>query len=393
MCNLRKIKVGCAPQIPQIDFIHCSCYFTMKNYLFFIGTIFFLFNQKKNKVYTGFKPYTVKMRTIKKSNFLNFIIWNITFFSLIPFVSSSVAPFVDENYDSRQDLYDAILNTFFPIFFVILFNVSGKTGPIKRIFLPLLDDILYNMVTWVIPLIVSLAYDDLLGIKIFSFVNMLLHVVCATTAIIFRDNSRKFDKKIHILCTFFLIFFPVIVIPIFWTVIITTRHAFDQINIVLLVLLAILLVCSIFSLCLVGAEKTERIGVFTLIMLFYAPNIIQTLLIVINWPINFFFVKTCIFILVLSLTRNVSYFTDKVPDDFLPTSTTTTQQRLVDMFRAKSDKDEKEDEKKQDEIEKNETIKQMQKSINEMKETIDGLKKLVGYEMRNENEIYEKESI
>src|SRR5688572_3652559 len=107
-----------------------------------------------------------------KSSFLNFI----TIFSLLPLVAASI---VNENYESKQDVYDAIINTFFPVFFVILFGISGKTGPIKNVLLPLLDDILYNTVTWVIPLVVSLAYDDLLSIKIFSFVNMGLHLVCA----------------------------------------------------------------------------------------------------------------------------------------------------------------------------------------------------------------------
>src|SRR5438270_13340145 len=67
--------------------------------------------------------------------------------------------------------------------------------------------------------------------------------------------------------------------------------------------------------------------------MFYAPNILQTLLIVLYWPINFYFVKTCVFILVLSLTRNVSYFTDEIPGDFLATSTTVTQWWIQDLIR------------------------------------------------------------
>src|SRR5205823_13307018 len=68
-------------------------------------------------------------------------------------------------------------------------------------------------------------------------------------------------------------------------------------------------------------------------LMFYAPNILQTLLIVLYCPINFYFVKTCVFILVLSLTRNVSYFTDEVPKDFLATSTTVTQWWIQDLIR------------------------------------------------------------
>ncbi|CAB5377323.1 unnamed protein product [Rhizophagus irregularis] len=76
-------------------------------------------------------------------------------------------------------------------------------------------------------------------------------------------------------------------------------------------------------------ERLNKIGYHILYILyiicFYVPNILQTLLIALRWPINFYFVKVCVFILVLSLTRNVSYFTDSVPKDFLATSTTVTQ--------------------------------------------------------------------
>src|SRR5438874_4202443 len=89
--------------------------------------------------------------------------------------------------------------------------------------------------------------------------------------------------------------------------------------------------------------------------MFYAPNILQTLLIVLYWPISFYFVKTCVFILVLSLTRNVSYFTDEVPKDFLATSTTFTQwliQYLIRRVRKRTGDKQKDDEmeKKSEEL-------------------------------------------
>ena len=114
---------------------------------------------------------------------MNFILWKIILFPLVTVF------IVDKEYKPEQDVYDAIINTFFPVFFVILFSVSGKTGPIKNVLLPLLDDLLYNTVTWVILLVVSLAYDDLLSIKIFSFVNMGLHLFCAGYAIIKHKKS------------------------------------------------------------------------------------------------------------------------------------------------------------------------------------------------------------
>jgi hypothetical protein len=131
----------------------------------------------------GIKHHRIKRKTNKISNFSNFIIWNIIYISLFPFTSASVESFIDKSYESQKDLYDAILNTFFPIFFVILLNVSGKPGRIKRIALPILDDVLYNMITWMVPLIISFVYD-LMSIKIFSIISMCLHVICAVFELI-----------------------------------------------------------------------------------------------------------------------------------------------------------------------------------------------------------------
>src|SRR6185369_14286529 len=113
----------------------------------------------------------------------SFVFWKIVFFSLIPSLAS--ASIVDESYTSNhQDVYDAIINTLFPIAFVVLTKVSGDSGKIKKIFIPLLDDLLYNTVTWMIPLTVSFAYGDIPAIKIFSLLNMGLHVSCAAIALI-----------------------------------------------------------------------------------------------------------------------------------------------------------------------------------------------------------------
>src|SRR5438552_1225418 len=113
-------------------------------------------------------------------------VWKIIFFPLIPLLSVFI---VDESYTSnRQDVYDAILNTLFPIAFVVLIKVSGDSGEIKKTLIPLLDDLLYNTVTWMIPLTVSFAYDDFLAIKIFSIVNMSLHILCAAFALIINKR-------------------------------------------------------------------------------------------------------------------------------------------------------------------------------------------------------------
>ncbi|RIA86609.1 hypothetical protein C1645_855872 [Glomus cerebriforme] len=264
--------------------------------------------------------------------FLNFIIWNI---ASIPLVPASIAPYVDETYSSKPDLYDALLNTFFPISFVILLNASGESGSIKNKLLPLLDDVLYNTITWVIPLIVSFSYGDLLAIKIFSIINMCLHVICAITAIFKREKigSCKFNGLYVRTIYGFLILFPVIVIPAFWIINITTRHTFDSINMMFLIIFGFLLVSLILYFVIGLFYINLKIASAFLIIFFYAPNILQTLLIALYWPINFYFVKACVFILVLSLTRNVSYFTDKVPDEFLATSTTITQAVLREFIK------------------------------------------------------------
>ncbi|CAG8774291.1 15089_t:CDS:2 [Cetraspora pellucida] len=186
----------------------------------------------------------------------------------------SPASIIDYSYSSVQDLYDAILNTLFPIIFVILFNVRGETGRIKKVVLPLIDDILYNIITWLIPLIVAFTYGDTLYIKIFSIINMCLHVFCAVFAIIKHETIKGSKGKTYSEYIFwFLVFFPVIVIPMFWII-------------------------------------TIILYIYGLLDLF-AP---------------------CVFILVLSSTRNMSYYTDKVPDDFLATSTAITQYMLRDVL-------------------------------------------------------------
>src|SRR6266480_6941414 len=117
---------------------------------------------------------------------MSFIFRKIFLFSLIPPLASSASPIVDKSYTSNhQDVYDAIVNTLIPILLVIFLNrvYGGDSGNIKKVLLPVLDDLLYNTVTWVVPLTVSFAYDDSRAIKIFSLINMSLHILCATFAL------------------------------------------------------------------------------------------------------------------------------------------------------------------------------------------------------------------
>jgi len=119
-------------------------------------------------------------------------------------------------------------------------------------------------------------------------------------------------------------------------------------------------------------------------LMFYAPNILQTLLIVLYWPISFYFVKTCVFILVLSLTRNVSYFTDEVPGDFLATSTTFTQwniQHLLNLIRESTNKNVDETKKKLEEL-----IERLEKNDEIKKKLVKTIIKEVEYQMTQKNE-------
>ncbi|CAG8575274.1 19348_t:CDS:1 [Dentiscutata erythropus] len=77
-------------------------------------------------------------------------------------------------------------------------------------------------------------------------------------------------------------------------------------------------------------------GVFALIS-FHLPNFLQTLFIVLNWPINFYFIKLWVFILILSLTRTISYFDVKeVPTDILVTLTAATQWAIHELIARSS---------------------------------------------------------
>src|SRR5205085_5565170 len=124
----------------------------------------------------------------------------------------------------------------------------------------------------------------------------------------------------------------------------TITRVFDSISILFITLFGILLISALIVFILLcccwdGVFDNiylDYIFITLTALMFYVPNILQTLLIVLYWPISFYFVKTCVFILVLSLVRNVSYFADKVPEDFLATSTTSTQwfiQYLLNLIR------------------------------------------------------------
>jgi hypothetical protein len=207
----------------------------MNNYYSFRGSILDQKKQKRQRFSfesIGINHYNIKKRNYRETKFLGFIIWNIVFFSLISFVSAStIASFVGKLHEDSYD-DDAFHNAIFPtslIFCVILLNFSRKSRLIENVVLPLLYDVLYNAITWMIPLVVSFSFDELLSIKIFSIVNMCLHINCAIITIIDRTKSVECSHNYYTLITFFL-FFPVIVIPILWTNIVRDIVSFFYIS-------------------------------------------------------------------------------------------------------------------------------------------------------------------
>src|SRR6185312_4117184 len=178
---------------------------------------------------------------------------------------------------------------------------------------------------------------DELAVKIFSIVNMCLHITCALAALIKHKTigDANDDDGIWAYIGIFLTLFPVLVIPIFWITYLVTNHMTVSINVLFIVLFGILLALA-FSIIIFGCimrALTDTIYIILIVVCFYAPNILQTLLILLMWPINFYFVKTCVFVLVLSLTRNISYFTDDVTHEFLATSTAIVQYIIRDGVR------------------------------------------------------------
>ncbi|CAG8729532.1 24585_t:CDS:1, partial [Cetraspora pellucida] len=267
---------------------------------------------------------------------------------------------VDESYSSfRQDAYDSFLNTVFPVTFIIFFKVTENSGRFKKAFLPILDDILYNIVTWVIPLIVSFTYN-LQEIMIFSIANAIPHLTCALIALILQKtilevkNSDSEVKNsywiIFLSINIFLIIIPALLIPLFWIVFIIKNldYRYEPINLAFLTLFATTLGLALLVFFPVWIRKARSDGVdeekfnyiFGLLALFnfYSPNFLQTLFIVLTWPINFYLVKLWVFTQILSLTRSISYYdVKKIPDDFLATSTATTQWRIHE-FKARKDR-------------------------------------------------------
>ncbi|CAB4398656.1 unnamed protein product [Rhizophagus irregularis] len=245
------------------------------------------------------KHHTVKRKTNNISNFLNFFIWNIVFFSFIPFASTKDAPIVNEKYDSNRDLYDSILNK---------------------------ND----------------GHNDLFNLK---------HVFTFTPVFwIFTIHNRKNTIGIPLTITFIILFGICLTTFILVVIISVLSHYFQRVN---------------------EKMNVDKIVFALCIICFYVPNILQTLLILAKWPVNYYFVKACVFILLIALTRNVSYFIDKIPKNFLATSTSVTQCSIRAF--TKNDIHEIFKERQMQETMQSK-IDEMQSKMNEMKSSMDKIK-------------------
>ena len=99
----------------------------------------FTMNCSENSIrfprHSTFEPFksgnNIKRYSVKTSNFLNCIFWGITFSSLLPLVTASTSTIVDESYTSDEDVYDAVLNTFFRSFLSFCLMSRGDPGPSK----------------------------------------------------------------------------------------------------------------------------------------------------------------------------------------------------------------------------------------------------------------------
>ena len=76
-------------------------------------------------------------------------------------------------YDPSQDIFDSILNALIPVSFVLLFNISNEDAK-KTILLPIIDDILYNLIVLLLPIVPTIVYNELIPM-IFIIVNAILH--------------------------------------------------------------------------------------------------------------------------------------------------------------------------------------------------------------------------
>lgn len=246
----------------------------------------------------------------------------MSYFSFLNFTSS----LIDDSYtSSRKDILDTLSSSLFPIAVVTLYNAS-RTGPIKRILLPILDDILYNIIVWGIPLAAFLVYDH--HLTIFYYLSAAYHGFYSFLAIIKRDRMDDLHEGDLEYVKAITSAISIINLTLCTIYIVNLNHL-DSTSVMFLTSFSLLIGALIFINCFycikpcLNERIANQISTFSKLVFpisLYVSNILQTFYIVMYWPINFYFVKLCMFTLGLYLTRGVSYVNGKIPGDFLATS-------------------------------------------------------------------------
>src|SRR5438132_7151677 len=90
-------------------------------------------------------------------------------------IRPAYAGIVDFEYNPFQDIFDSILNALIPVSFVLLFAISNKNSKKKKL-LPIFDDILYNLIVWILPIVPTIVYSESIPM-IFTIVNATLHII------------------------------------------------------------------------------------------------------------------------------------------------------------------------------------------------------------------------
>ncbi|CAG8833191.1 39624_t:CDS:1 [Gigaspora margarita] len=253
---------------------------------------------------------------------------------------------IDNTYNqSLQDTFDSILNNLMPVLFILLLSISqDENSSWKTNFLPIFDDFLYNTITWVIPLIVSIIYN-LHGELIFAICNAIPHIICVVISYckskrLNVSNTDKHDEigtndPAFLFGEIFISFAPILVIPIFWLFNIphiddpTIKQGFVIVfSLAIIYQFTLIIILYLFS----NYIHNKLISIITLLS-FCTPGTLQTILIMVAYPVNSSFIKCIIFILGTFLSRISTYFAGEFPKNLRATPTTYTLY-IVNQFRS-----------------------------------------------------------
>ncbi|CAG8751742.1 40115_t:CDS:1 [Gigaspora margarita] len=242
---------------------------------------------------------------------------------------------IDDTYKkSSQDTFGNIINNLMPVIFILLLSISqDENSSWKTNFLPIFDDFLYNTITWIIPLTVSIIHK-LHGELIFAICNAIPHIICVGISYCKNkrlnvSNTDKHDEigtndPAFLFGEIFIGFVPILVIPIFW--LFNIPHIDDptikQAFVVVFSLIIIYQFTLVIFLCLFPNYIHNKLISIIAVLSLCAPGTLQTILIMIAYPVNSSFRKFMFFILGTFLSRISTYFAGEFPKNLRATPTT-----------------------------------------------------------------------